>query len=107
MESTKRLEVVLHSGRGLRDVKHLRPMDPYAKVWIAGDGKESKQRTPIARKGACNPKWECCMHFDISSVSTDYILFFQIKHSGTLCDRRIGEVQVRFADLLAVGISIP
>ncbi|KAL4578803.1 hypothetical protein LXL04_014934 [Taraxacum kok-saghyz] len=103
MESAKTLEVVLHYGTDLRDVKHLSPMDPYAIVWVAvaGAGKESKQTTPIAKNGACNPKWECCMRFNIISMSTDYTLFFQIKHCGILFDRRVGEVQVRFADLLA------
>ncbi|KAI3499027.1 hypothetical protein L1887_34819 [Cichorium endivia] len=100
MESAK-LQIVLHCGKDLSDVKHLTPMDPYAIVWIAGDGKESKHITPIAENGACNPEWEFSMDFYIVSMNPEYTLFFEIIHDGALFDRKIGEVQVPFSDLLA------
>ncbi|KAL7596196.1 hypothetical protein Lser_V15G29575 [Lactuca serriola] len=101
MESAK-LEIVIHCAKGLKNVKHLSSMNPYAAVWIAGDGELSKpQETHVAEKGHCNPTWECSMHFNIISINTKSILCFKIIHRGLLTKRKIGEVQVPFTVLLA------
>lgn len=105
MESHK-LEITLHSAKGLLDVKFFGTMDPYAIVWIAGDGKESKPRTTaVAKKGASSPIWNCPMQFNLVPMDNNYILFCEIKHDGKLFDRKIGQVQVPFADLLAGNAS--
>ncbi|KAI3729326.1 hypothetical protein L6452_17982 [Arctium lappa] len=101
MESHK-LEIILHSAKDLFDVKFFGTMDPYAVVWIAGDGKESKPRTTaVAKKGASSPIWNCPMQFNDVPMQNNYTLFCEIKHDGKLFDRDIGNVQVPFADLLA------
>ncbi|GJR53060.1 SRC2-like protein [Tanacetum coccineum] len=78
MESCK-LEIVVHSGKGLTDVKHFGTMDPYVLVWLAGENEQSQYK--------------------------NYTLFCEIKHDGTFFDRDIGQVQVHLKDLLAGGDS--
>ncbi|KAI3516050.1 hypothetical protein L1887_14959 [Cichorium endivia] len=100
------LTVVIKNGKDLKDVKHLGTMDPYAVVWIAGCGKESeKVTTPVSQKRGCYPEWDYPIKFHIFPMKTDYSLFIQIKHDGTMFDRHIGEVEVPFADLLKPNAS--
>ncbi|KAI3703345.1 hypothetical protein L1987_73342 [Smallanthus sonchifolius] len=101
MES-RRLEIVLHSAKDLHDVKHFGTMDLYAKVWYVGGGKASETHTtPVAKKCGSFPVWEFPMEFDLVPMKTDNVLFCEIQHDGKLFDRKIGEVQVPFKDLLA------
>ncbi|KAI3828998.1 hypothetical protein L1987_03111 [Smallanthus sonchifolius] len=101
MESC-RLEIVLHSAKDLCNVKHFGTMDLYAKVWFAGGGIVSETRTtPTAKNSGSCPVWEFPMEFDSVPMKTDNVLFCEIQHDGKLFDRKIGEVQVPFKDLLA------
>ncbi|PWA85242.1 calcium-dependent lipid-binding (CaLB domain) family protein [Artemisia annua] len=108
-----KLEIVLHSGKSLDDVKIFGTMDPYVVVWISGGGKETKAlKTEVAKRGGCFPVWNYSMHFNISSTNNNYILFCEIKHAGHIVDRDIGQVQIPFKDLLAgdasgVNVSYP
>ncbi|KAI3703346.1 hypothetical protein L1987_73343 [Smallanthus sonchifolius] len=100
MES-RRLEIVLHSAKDLCDVKRFGTMDLYANVWFAGGGIVSETRkTPIAQNSGSCPVWEFPIEFDSVPMKTDNVLFCEIQHDGTLFDRKIGEVQVPFKDLL-------
>ncbi|KAM0069632.1 putative C2 domain-containing protein [Helianthus debilis subsp. tardiflorus] len=105
MES-RRLEIVLHSAKDLYNVKHFGTMDPYAMVWFAGGGMVSEIRTTaVARKAGSCPVWEFSMEYEAVPMKNDYILFCEIQHDGKLLDRKIGEVQVPFTELLAGDAS--
>ncbi|GKD71716.1 SRC2-like protein [Tanacetum coccineum] len=105
MESCK-LEIVIHSGKGLTDVKHFGTMDPYVLVWLTGENEQSPvYKTKTATKGATCPLWDSCVKFNIASIHKYYTLFCSIKHDGTFFDRDIGQVQVRLRDLLTKGDS--
>lgn len=95
------LTLVIHYAKDLKDVKYFGTMDPYAVVWIAGCGNESKKvATPRAEKGGCYPEWQYTIKFHLVPVMREYSLFIQIKHEGKMFDRHIGEVEIPFADLL-------
>nr|GEZ23939.1 hypothetical protein [Tanacetum cinerariifolium] len=105
MESCK-LEIVIHSGKGLIDVKHFGTMNPYVLVWLAGENEQSPvYQTKTAIKGATCPVWNSRVKFNIASRYKNYILFCDIKHDGTYLDRDIGQVLVRLGNLLAGGDS--
>ncbi|CAI9266103.1 unnamed protein product [Lactuca saligna] len=96
MESAD-LTLFIHYANDLKDVKHFGTMSPYVVVWIAGYGMESQKiTTPVAEKAGCYPEWEYPVKFHIVPVKREYSLFIQIKHDGTMFDRHIGEVEVRF-----------
>lgn len=76
-------------------------MDPYAKVWIDGEGTKSTHITKTAIKGDADPVWESYMDFGYVSVNKNNLLFIEIKHDGKIFDREIGLVKVPFSDLLA------
>ncbi|GKB29167.1 retrovirus-related pol polyprotein from transposon TNT 1-94 [Tanacetum coccineum] len=101
------LEIVIHSGKGLTDVKHFGTMDPYVLVWLTGENEQSSpvHKTQTARKGAACSVWNSRVKINIPSKFTSYTLFCEIKHDGTFFDRDIGQVQVRLRDLLAGGFS--
>ncbi|MFS7955110.1 putative C2 domain-containing protein [Helianthus anomalus] len=106
--ASRRLEIVLHSANDLYDVKHFGTMDPYAMLWVAegGRGVVSEQcKTEVAKKAGSCPVWNYPMRFQLESRKNSYILFCEIKHGGKLFDRKIGEVQVPFTDLLAGDAS--
>ncbi|GKE56275.1 calcium-dependent lipid-binding family protein [Tanacetum coccineum] len=101
MEPCK-LEIVIHSGKGLTEVKHFGTMDPYVLVWLAGENEQSPvYKTKTAIKGATCPVWNSRVKFNIASRYKNYTLFCD----GTYFDRDIGQVQVRLRDLLAGGVS--
>ncbi|PWA42155.1 calcium-dependent lipid-binding (CaLB domain) family protein [Artemisia annua] len=101
MESCK-LEIVLHSGKSLNNIKNFGTMDPYVVVWISGGGKDTKPlKTEVAKRGGSFPVWNYSMDFNISSMNNNYTLFCEIKHDGHMVDRNIGQVQIPFKDLLA------
>ncbi|GKB62910.1 calcium-dependent lipid-binding family protein [Tanacetum coccineum] len=101
-----KLEIVIHSGKGLTDVKHFGTMDPYVLVCLAGENKQSPvYHTQTAIKGATCPVWNSRVEFNIASMYKNYTLFCMIKHDGTFFDRDIGQVQVHLRDLLAGGVS--
>ncbi|GJS48270.1 calcium-dependent lipid-binding family protein [Tanacetum coccineum] len=94
MESCK-LEIFIHSGKGLTDVKHFGTMDPYVLVWLAGEYERSPvYRTQTAIKGASCPVWNLRVEFNIASRHKNYTLFCEIKHDGTFLDRDIGQVRI-------------
>ncbi|KAI3678254.1 hypothetical protein L6452_37539 [Arctium lappa] len=103
---SQKLKIILHSAKGLSQLHVLGTMDPYAVVWIAGDGKDTKPcKTAVARNAASSPVWDCPMEFDVFPIHNNHILFCEIKHDGKLIDKKIGEVQVPFTDLLAGDAS--
>ncbi|KAK1418943.1 hypothetical protein QVD17_28096 [Tagetes erecta] len=104
---THKLEIILHSAKDLHVDKHLGTMDPYANVWFSGGGMTSAVRkTTVAKNANSCPVWEFPMEFNVVfPIKDDYILFCEIQHERKLLDRKIGEVQVSFKDLLAGDAS--
>ncbi|KAL8251796.1 hypothetical protein R6Q59_035489 [Mikania micrantha] len=103
MESSNNLEIVLHSANNLFDVKFFGTMDPYAMIWITRGGVIMSKiyKTDVAKKAGSCPVWDYPILFKIDPMIKNYTLFCEIQHDGTLIDRKIGEVQVPFTELLA------
>ncbi|KAI3508882.1 hypothetical protein L1887_23902 [Cichorium endivia] len=107
MEPIK-LELILHSAQGLNNVKKMGTMDPYAVIWIAGNSSDSKVKTNTAKNGGSNPVWDALFEFNIEQDATmqeNLVLVCEIKHSGTVVDRNIGQVQVPLKHLLSEDAS--
>lgn len=102
MESSK-LQIILHCGRGLTDVKSFGTMNPYVIVWVAKDGEKLSKlvNTDVSQKGASSPVWECPIEYDdVTSIDKSSTLLLEIKHNGKWFDRDIGQVEVPFKDFL-------
>ncbi|KAD4586162.1 hypothetical protein R6Q59_035491 [Mikania micrantha] len=97
------LEITLHSAKNLYDVKNFGTMDPYAMIWITGGGVKSEiYKTNVAKNAGSCPVWDYHILFKLAEpMINDYILFCEIQHDSKLFDRKIGEVQVPFTELLA------
>ncbi|KAD4586164.1 hypothetical protein E3N88_23765 [Mikania micrantha] len=102
MESSNNLEIVLHSAKNLFDVKNFGTMDPYAMIWITGGGVMSEiYKTNVAKNAGSCPVWDYPILLKVDPMIKNYTLFCEIQHHGKLIDRKIGEVQVPFTELLA------
>ncbi|KAD4586163.1 hypothetical protein R6Q59_035490 [Mikania micrantha] len=103
MESSRELEIVLHSAKSLYDVKNFGTMDPYAMVWITREGVKSDiYKTNVAKNAGSCPVWDYPILFKlVEPMINDYILFCEIQHDSKLFDRKIGELQVPLTELLA------
>ncbi|GJS94105.1 calcium-dependent lipid-binding family protein [Tanacetum coccineum] len=72
MESCK-LEIVIHSGKGLTDVKNFGTMDPYVRVWLAGENEQSPvYRTETAIKGQVQVRVSDLLAGDDSGENISY-----------------------------------
>ncbi|GJW52876.1 calcium-dependent lipid-binding family protein [Tanacetum coccineum] len=98
MESCK-LEIVVHSGKGLTDVKHFGTMDPYILVWLTGEYEMSPvYRTQTAIKGATCPVWNFRVKFIIASRSGENVSYPVKTSSGEIGGKIILSHTISFGE---------
>lgn len=76
----------------------------YADVFISGDNKSPKQKTPIDKTGSTNPSWKVPMMFpinvDVPVAQAQQTFVVKLKVVGFLGDKVIGQVHVPMVEVL-------
>ncbi|GJX31530.1 calcium-dependent lipid-binding family protein [Tanacetum coccineum] len=111
MEPCK-LEIVIHSGKGLTDVKSFGTMNPYVLVWLAGENEQSPvYQTKTVIKGATCPVWNSRVKFNIASRG-EILLSHKISVGENVVDMKSietekeGQFAMDVIKEVAIGVAI-
>ncbi|PQQ06472.1 hypothetical protein Pyn_06490 [Prunus yedoensis var. nudiflora] len=99
------LEITIVSASDLKDVNMFSKMDVYAAVSVSGDPRNKKQKikTPVAKDGGTNPKWNnYSIKFTLDEAALLHnrlTLNIKLVSERSLGDTKIGKVQIPLKEL--------